>query len=55
VSRHHATIESRNGSFTMRDLGSQNGTFVAGEKVNETPIKDGDSLKFGDAAFTFHG
>lgn len=55
VSRHHATIESRNGSFTMRDLDSQNGTFVSGEKVNQTPIKDGDSLKFGDAVFTFHG
>jgi pSer/pThr/pTyr-binding forkhead associated (FHA) protein len=55
VSRHHATIQSNNGTFTMRDLGSQNGTFVAGEKINEKALKDGDSLKLGDAVFTFHG
>jgi len=55
VSRHHAKIESRNGTFTMCDLESQNGTWVGGERVGETPLKDGDSVRFGDAVFTFHG
>lgn len=55
VSRHHARIESRNGTFTMRDLGSQNGTWVRGQRVSEAPLNDGDSVKLGDAVFTFHG
>jgi pSer/pThr/pTyr-binding forkhead associated (FHA) protein len=55
VSRHHATIESHNGTLMMRDLGSQNGTWVRGERVSETSLKDGDSIKFGDAVFIFHG
>ena len=53
VSRHHAAIESRNGSFQVRDLGSQNGTFVRGERVGEAPLKNGDPLRVGDASFTF--
>jgi pSer/pThr/pTyr-binding forkhead associated (FHA) protein len=54
VSRHHASIEARNGAFRLRDLGSQNGTYVGAERVTEAPIADGDSVKLGDAAFTFH-
>ena len=53
VSRHHAAIESRNGSFQVRDLGSQNGTFVRGERVSEAPLTNGDPLRVGDASFTF--
>jgi pSer/pThr/pTyr-binding forkhead associated (FHA) protein len=53
VSRHHAAIESVNGSFRLRDLGSQNGTFVRGERVNEAPLKNGDPVRVGDASFTF--
>jgi pSer/pThr/pTyr-binding forkhead associated (FHA) protein len=53
VSRHHATIESGGGSFRLRDLGSQNGTFVRGERVNEAPLNSGDPVRVGDAAFTF--
>jgi pSer/pThr/pTyr-binding forkhead associated (FHA) protein len=54
VSRHHAAVESTNGSFRMRDLGSQNGTFVRGERVvNEAPLKNGDPVRVGDASFTF--
>ncbi len=53
VSRHHAAIESRSGSFQLRDLGSQNGTFVRGERVSEAPLKNGDPVRVGDASFTF--
>ncbi len=53
VSRHHAAIEARNGGFQMRDLGSQNGTFVRGERVSEAPLKNGDPVRVGDASFTF--
>jgi len=54
VSRHHASIEARNGAFRLRDLGSQNGTYVGADRVTEAPIADGDMVKLGDAAFTFH-
>lgn len=54
VSRHHASIEARNGAFRLRDLGSQNGTYVGVERVTEASITDGDNVKLGDAAFTFH-
>ncbi len=53
VSRHHAAIEASNGSFRLRDLGSQNGTFVRGERVSEAPLKNGDPVRVGDASFTF--
>lgn len=53
VSRHHAAIESTNGSFRLRDLGSQNGTFVRGERVSDAALKNGDPVRVGDASFTF--
>jgi pSer/pThr/pTyr-binding forkhead associated (FHA) protein len=53
VSRHHAAIETRDGSFQVRDLGSQNGTFVRGERVREARLKNGDPVRVGDASFTF--
>lgn len=54
VSRHHATIEAINGSYRLRDLGSQNGTYIGGERITEAPLGNGDSVRIGDAGFTFH-
>lgn len=54
VSRHHATIEAVNGSYKLRDLGSQNGTFIGGARITEATLGDGDAVKIGEAAFTFH-
>ncbi len=53
VSRHHASIEAQNGAFQIRDLNSQNGTFVQDQRVNESPLRDGDSVRLGDAPFVF--
>jgi pSer/pThr/pTyr-binding forkhead associated (FHA) protein len=53
VSRHHAAIENNHGGFRLRDLGSQNGTFVAGERVSDAPLKDGDAVRVGEASFIF--
>ncbi|HKM99076.1 MAG TPA: FHA domain-containing protein [Candidatus Binataceae bacterium] len=53
VSRHHASIESVNGGFELRDLQSQNGTFVKDQRVTQVRIADGDSVKLGQAPFTF--
>jgi pSer/pThr/pTyr-binding forkhead associated (FHA) protein len=53
VSRHHASIESVNGGYELRDLQSQNGTFVSDERVVQKRIVDGDLIKLGQAPFTF--
>jgi pSer/pThr/pTyr-binding forkhead associated (FHA) protein len=55
VSRHHATIEASNGSYRLRDLGSQNGTYIGGERITEAPLGSGAAVRIGDAVFTFHG
>jgi pSer/pThr/pTyr-binding forkhead associated (FHA) protein len=54
VSRHHASVEYANGGFVLRDLGSQNGTWLRGQRVAEAPLRRGDALRLGDASFTVH-
>ena len=56
ISRHHASIENSNGGFVVRDLNSQNGTFVGNRRVTEpTRVSDGEAVRFGDAQFIFRG
>ncbi len=47
VSRKHAKITSPGGKITIEDLGSTNGTFVNGEKVKQTRLKEGDRILIG--------
>ncbi len=50
VSRRHAMITLENGTCTIQDLGSANGTFINDQQVPphvSTPIRHGDELKFG--------
>ncbi len=54
VSRHHAQIVASNGGFELRDMESQNGTYLGGRRVAEARISDGDTIALGDAPFTFH-
>jgi DNA-binding winged helix-turn-helix (wHTH) protein len=54
VSRHHARIVVHGDAARVEDLGSKNGTFVAGEPVTDTRIlKDGDEIRVGPVALTF--
>ncbi len=55
ISRHHASIAAANSTFEMRDLNSQNGTFIDNRRVAQARLKDGDSIRFGDVPFTFRG
>ena len=55
VSRHHAVIEARNGAYVIRDLGSQNGTWLADQRVAEAPLGGGKTLRLGDVVLTFDG
>ncbi len=54
MSRQHARIRLEEDRFMLFDLGSANGTFVNGAKV-EAPVvlADGDTVRFGEAEFTF--
>ncbi|MEO6773237.1 MAG: FHA domain-containing protein [Kofleriaceae bacterium] len=52
VSRHHAHLTLDNGVWTLRDLGSANGTFHD-DKLIEGPVvvQTGDRVRFGHIAF----
>jgi DNA-binding winged helix-turn-helix (wHTH) protein len=48
VSRRHACISVEGANVTVEDLGSQNGTYVRGEKISgRAPLGDGDELRLG--------
>jgi pSer/pThr/pTyr-binding forkhead associated (FHA) protein len=48
VSRKHAQILRRtDGSFSVSDVGSLNGTYVNGEQVDETRLATGDEVQIG--------
>lgn len=47
VSRKHAKITLTAGKITIEDLGSTNGTFVNGEKVKSSRLKEGDRILVG--------
>ncbi|MFD7863794.1 FHA domain-containing protein [Streptomyces sp. NPDC057682] len=52
VSRMHAELVAHGGRWTLRDLGSTNGTCVNGQRVTGTvPVRDGDQVSFGRMAF----
>jgi hypothetical protein len=53
VSRQHAIIEKHNNEFIMRDLGSLNGSYINGEIITESKLKNGDKLQIGKYIFLF--
>jgi hypothetical protein len=48
VSRNHATISVEGEGAVVTDLGSTNGTFVNGDKIDSRRIASGDVLTFGN-------
>lgn len=54
-SREHALIRREGRRSNLEDLGSTNGTFLNGERVQGSiPLRDGDQLLIGGLKFTFH-
>lgn len=53
VSRQHSSITRLAEGYLLKDLGSSNGTYVNGHRVQEALLKDGDALSIGDCEFWF--
>jgi diguanylate cyclase (GGDEF)-like protein len=57
ISRRHAEIVNSGENIKICDLGSTNGTFCNGERIDEHVLRDGDKIQVGSTTilkFTFH-
>ncbi len=54
LSRKHAEIIAVNGSWVLKDLGSANGTYLNGARVErDSPLRTGDRIRLGDTEIVF--
>jgi len=51
ISKRHASLEFTDSGLAVRDLGSTNGTFVNGNRVNHVLLVPGDLLQFANTLF----
>src|SRR5689334_6989946 len=51
VSRKHARIEKQGDAWKVIDNASANGTYVDGQRVAETALRNGQEVRFGAVAF----
>lgn len=55
ISRHHARIVVDNGHATIEDLGSKNGTFVGGKRIDAVrELNDGDEIRLSRELLVVH-
>jgi pSer/pThr/pTyr-binding forkhead associated (FHA) protein len=53
VSRRHAEFYRRGGTFTVRDVGSLNGTYVNRQRIEESGLEGGDEVQVGKFRLVF--
>jgi hypothetical protein len=53
VSRRHAELRWMDGGWVLADLGSTNGTWVNGWRIQEAWVRDGDTLQLGAVELQF--
>jgi pSer/pThr/pTyr-binding forkhead associated (FHA) protein len=54
VSRLHAIVENHGSAWSIRDVGSRNGTYINGEKIDaERVLRSGDELRIGKCRLVF--
>ncbi len=53
VSRRHAEFHREGGTFTVRDVGSLNGTYVNRERVEAATLANGDEVQIGKFRLVF--
>jgi len=51
ISRKHCEINQDQGQLRIRDLGSRNGTFLNGHKIDEAVLDPGDKIQVGPLTF----
>jgi len=54
VSRRHADFNRTGATFTVRDSGSLNGTYVNRDRIDEVLLKDGDEVQIGKYRLMFY-
>ncbi len=53
VSRNHAVLVERDGSYFVEDEGSLNGTFVNRHRIDKAELENGDEVQVGKYRMTF--
>ena len=51
VSRRHCELNLEKGRLKIRDLGSSNGTYVNGQRVDRAEVRPGDKIQIGPVTF----
>jgi pSer/pThr/pTyr-binding forkhead associated (FHA) protein len=51
VSKHHCQIRIETGQVVVEDLGSANGTYINGQRIQTGFLQDGDELRIADHGF----
>ncbi|MBI3694520.1 MAG: FHA domain-containing protein [Acidobacteria bacterium] len=54
ISRHHGELRREGDGFFIADLGSHNGIFLNGQKVERAPLKDRDEIRIGNYVLLFY-
>lgn len=55
VSRRHVEFRRvSDGSFTVADVGSLNGTYVNRERIDSVPLSNGDEVQIGKYRLVFY-
>jgi len=54
VSRRHAQFLRHERAFEVKDLGSLNGTYYDGERIETSPLSDGAEVQVGKFRLTFY-
>ncbi|MEW6553042.1 MAG: FHA domain-containing protein [Actinomycetota bacterium] len=53
VSRRHAEIRREGGAYSLLDTGSLNGTYLNRERIEASPLADGDEIQIGKFRLLF--
>jgi pSer/pThr/pTyr-binding forkhead associated (FHA) protein len=53
VSRQHVSFVQTEGRWRLQDLGSLNGTYVNGERIDEAELTHGDQIQLGKYRFHY--
>jgi pSer/pThr/pTyr-binding forkhead associated (FHA) protein len=54
VSRRHAEFHRTGSDFSVRDVGSLNGTYVNRDRIDQVALKDGDEVQIGKYRLVFY-